>query len=329
MFVIVVGGGKTGSQLGVQLLAEGHQVRVIEAREIMLERLHAELPPEVIVAGDGSSPSVLESAGIRHANVLAAVTGEDDANLVVTSLGRFEFNVPRIIARVNNPSNAWLFTPEMGVDVAINQTDLMAKLIAEEMSLGDMMTLLKLRKGEYAVVEEKVAPLAPAAGKAIQGHRLARRVHPGGRDSQGDAHRAARRRRAAARGRGHRPGALLAGRRAGGPAQPGGSNEEFRLRPQGCPRLAARFVAAEKRDDRVIAHGRLRCYPLHFLASCRNRLEQWLRRGSYRRYGSLHQKDVGHRASQPFPKGWTTSDDRPTISCAYRTVGPAGRRRCS
>jgi len=168
MFVIVVGGGKTGSQLGVQLLAEGHQVRVIEAREIMLERLHAELPPEVIVAGDGSSPSVLESAGIRQANVLAAVTGEDDANLVVTSLGRFEFNVPRIIARVNNPSNAWLFTPEMGVDVAINQTDLMAKLIAEEMSLGDMMTLLKLRKGEYAVVEEKVAPLAPAAGKAIK-----------------------------------------------------------------------------------------------------------------------------------------------------------------
>ncbi len=172
MFVLVVGGGMTGSQLAVQLIAEGHRVRVIEPREIMLERLHAELPPEVIVVGDGSSPSVLEAAGIRQANVLAAVPGEDDANLVVTSLGRFEFNVPRIIARVNNPSNAWLFTPEMGVDVAINQTDLMAKLIAEEMSLGDMMTLLKLRKGEYAVVEEKVAPHAPAAGKAIKDIKL-------------------------------------------------------------------------------------------------------------------------------------------------------------
>jgi trk system potassium uptake protein TrkA len=168
MFVLVVGGGKTGAQLAAQLIAEGHKVRVVESREIMLERLHAELPPEVIVAGDGSSPSVLEAAGIREANVLAAVTGEDDANLVVTSLGRFEFNVPRIIARVNNPGNAWLFTPEMGVDVAIDQTDLMAKLIAEEMSLGDMMTLLKLRKGEYAVVEEKVAPQAPAAGKGIK-----------------------------------------------------------------------------------------------------------------------------------------------------------------
>jgi trk system potassium uptake protein TrkA len=168
MFVLIVGGGRTGAHLALQLLGQGHKVRVVESGEAMLERLHEQLPPEVILAGDGSSPTVLESAGIREANVLAAVTNEDDANLVVTSLGRFEFNVPRIIARVNSPANAWLFTPEMGVDVAINQTDLMAKLIVEEMSLGDMMTLLKLRKGEYAVVEEKVAPGAPAAGKAVR-----------------------------------------------------------------------------------------------------------------------------------------------------------------
>ena len=107
------------------------------------------------MAGDGSSPSVLESAGIEHANVLAAVTGEDEDNLVITTLGRFEFGVPRIIARVNNPKNVWLFTPEMGVDVALSQSDILAKLIAEEMSLGDMMTLLKLRKGEFSIVEEK------------------------------------------------------------------------------------------------------------------------------------------------------------------------------
>jgi trk system potassium uptake protein TrkA len=69
---------------------------------------------------------------------------------------------------VNNPKNAWLFTAEMGVDVAINQADLLAKLIAEEMSLGDMMTLLKLRKGEYSVVEEKVDPTALVVGKQIR-----------------------------------------------------------------------------------------------------------------------------------------------------------------
>lgn len=168
MFVIVVGGGKTGAQLAVQLLAEGYRVRVIEARPAVVERLKQELPADALMVGDGSSPGVLEAAGIEQANVLAAVTGDDDANLVVTSLARFEFNVPRIIARINNPKNAWLFTPEMGVDVAINQADLLAKLIAEEMSLGDMMTLLKLRKGEYSIVEEKVDPTAIAVGKAVR-----------------------------------------------------------------------------------------------------------------------------------------------------------------
>ena len=168
MFVIIVGGGKTGSQLALQLLSEGHQVRLIEDRPAVLERLKEELPNEAIFAGDGSSPSVLETAGIERAQVLAAVTGEDETNLVVTTLARFEFNVPRTIARVNNPKNAWLFNTEMGVDVALNQADILAKLIAEEMSLGDMMTLLKLRKGEYSIVEEKVHPTAVVVGKTLR-----------------------------------------------------------------------------------------------------------------------------------------------------------------
>ena len=168
MFVIIVGGGKTGSQLATQLLSGGHQVKLIEDRPLILERLREELPSEIIVSGDGSSPSVLESAGIDHAQVLAAVTGEDEDNLVITTLGRFEFGVPRVIARVNNPKNMWLFTPEMGVDVALCQSDILANLIAEEMSLGDMMTLLKLRKGEFSIVEEKVDPRAVVVGKALR-----------------------------------------------------------------------------------------------------------------------------------------------------------------
>ena len=168
MYVIIVGGGRTGMHLAKTLLGEGHQVRVIENRNPILERLHSELPEEVVVAGDGSSPPVLEAAGIEKAQVLAAVTGDDEDNLVITTLARFEFNVPRIIARVNNPKNAWLFNEEMGVDVALNQTDILAKLIAEEMSIGDMMTLLKLRKGEYSIVEEKVHPQAKVSGKTLK-----------------------------------------------------------------------------------------------------------------------------------------------------------------
>ena len=110
----------------------------------------------------------LEAAGIERAEVLAAVTGDDQTNLVITTLGRFEFHVPRIIARVNNPRNGWLFTTEMGVDVALNQADLIARVIAEEMSLGDMMTRLKLRQGKFALVEEKVHPHAAIVGKALR-----------------------------------------------------------------------------------------------------------------------------------------------------------------
>jgi trk system potassium uptake protein TrkA len=118
--------------------------------------------------GDGTAPEILEEADIRQADVVAAVTGADETNLVVLNLARFEFGVRRTIGRVNNPKNAWLYGQEMGVDVGLNQADLMAHLIAEEMSLGDMMTLLKLRRGDYSLVEEKVDPSSAAAGKAVR-----------------------------------------------------------------------------------------------------------------------------------------------------------------
>lgn len=168
MFVIVVGGGKTGTYLARQLLEEGHQVKLIEQRPDVVERIKKDLPEASLVYGDGSAPSVLEAAGIDKANVLAAVTGDDEANLVITTLARFEFNTPRTIGRVNNPKNAWLFTPEMGVDVGINQTDIFSKMIEEEMSMGDMMTLLKLRRGEYSLVEEKLPPGSKIAGLALK-----------------------------------------------------------------------------------------------------------------------------------------------------------------
>ena len=168
MFVIVVGGGNTGSQLAKFLLDAGHTVRVIDERPVVLEMLATEIPQECIVDGDGSSPTVLEKAGIQKAQVLAAVTGTDETNLVVTSLGKFEFNVPRVIARINNSKNAWLFTSEMGVDVSLNQAEILAKLTAEEMSIGDMMTMLKIRRGKYSLVEEKIAPNALAVGKALK-----------------------------------------------------------------------------------------------------------------------------------------------------------------
>ena len=173
MYVIIVGGGNTGSYLAHLLLEAGHRVKIIEERSALLEKLKKEVPPETIMVGDGSSPLVLEQADVSTSHVLAAVTGSDDTNLVVTSLARFEFNVPRVIARINNPKNAWLFTREMGVDIALNQADILARLVVEEMSLGDMMTLFKIRRGNYSVVEEKIPPGAKAIGLALKNLDLA------------------------------------------------------------------------------------------------------------------------------------------------------------
>jgi trk system potassium uptake protein TrkA len=87
---------------------------------------------------------------------------------LLSAAGTQARNVPRVIARINNSKNAWLFTPEMGVDVSLNQAEILARLSAEEMSLGDMMTMLKIRRGQYSIVEEKIFPGAKAVGTAIK-----------------------------------------------------------------------------------------------------------------------------------------------------------------
>jgi trk system potassium uptake protein TrkA len=132
MKVIIVGGGKVGTSLALLLLEKGYNVKVVEAAREKISRLQQDLPADVVALGNGTDPVVLEAAGILGVDVVAATTGQDETNLVVTNLARFVFNVPRVVARVNNPKNAWMFTPMMGVDVAVNQADLMARLIAKE-----------------------------------------------------------------------------------------------------------------------------------------------------------------------------------------------------
>jgi trk system potassium uptake protein TrkA len=130
--IIIVGGGKVGTSLALLLLEKGYAVKVIEAERERISRLQQDLPDNVVALGNGTDPVVLEAAGISGVDVVAATTGQDETNLVVTNLARFVFNVPRVVARVNNPKNAWMFTPVMGVDVAVNQADIMARLIAKE-----------------------------------------------------------------------------------------------------------------------------------------------------------------------------------------------------
>lgn len=163
MNVLIAGGGRTGARLANLLMNQNYKVRIVEHRRELLGYLHQELPTEIIYEGNPVAPDVLEAAGIRDVHSVAAVTSTDSANLVICYLAKTQFEVPRTIARVNNPNNAWLFNENFKVDVALNSADVFAHLIQEEMSLGDMMTIFKIRRGRYAVVEEKV----PAGAKAI------------------------------------------------------------------------------------------------------------------------------------------------------------------
>ena len=176
MKVIIVGGGQTGAYIANILLANRCEVTVIENREQIFEKLKRDIPGDCILLGNGTDPNVLEKAGIAKADVLAAVTGEDETNLVASTIARFEFDVPRVIARVNNPKNAWLFNAGMGVDVAINQADLMAHLVVEEMDQTAMLTLMKISRGSHSIVQYKLSESAKAVGQSIRGLALPEQV---------------------------------------------------------------------------------------------------------------------------------------------------------
>jgi trk system potassium uptake protein TrkA len=168
MNVLVAGGGRTGATVARTLAGAGHDVRLLEHRPEVLAHLHRELPTEMIYEGDGSDPRILELAGIGHTDVVVTTTPDDATNLSICYMARERFGVPRTIAAINNPRNAWLFDKTFHVDVAVNQADILAGLIQQQMSLGDMMTLLKLRQGSFSLVSEKLPAHAKAVGKAIQ-----------------------------------------------------------------------------------------------------------------------------------------------------------------
>ncbi len=168
MKVIIVGGGQVGAYIANILMKNDCSVKVIENREPVFAKLKNDIPIENIVFGSGTDPNILESAGIADADVVAAVTGADETNLVAATIAKFEFDVPRVIARVNNPKNAWMFNSHMGIDVGLNEADLMAHLVVEEMALKNIMTLLKINRGEYSIVQVNVDAHSEAVNKVIK-----------------------------------------------------------------------------------------------------------------------------------------------------------------
>lgn len=165
--VMVVGGGRVGSALARRLVDAGHHIVLVERRPERVHQLQGEVPAARLVAGEGTDPLVLETAGVRTADVVTAVTGQDADNLVIAALARLEFGVPRTIARIVDPTHAWLFGNGSGVDIAVDQAELLTRLIADELSLPAMATLVKLRRGDLTLVEEIVAPGSAGEGRTL------------------------------------------------------------------------------------------------------------------------------------------------------------------
>ncbi|MDY6796467.1 MAG: NAD-binding protein [Actinomycetota bacterium] len=154
MRIIVAGGGMVGRYL-LDSLRQDHQVTVIEKRVERVAELKEWYPNENILHGDSCEPYVLDDARMPGADAVAAVTGDDEDNLVISYLSKFEYGVPMVFSRVNNPKNGWLFTPDWGVDQSVCSASIIVQLVQGELTLGEMVTLLKLET-ENVVVEEVV-----------------------------------------------------------------------------------------------------------------------------------------------------------------------------
>lgn len=165
MYIIVVGGGKVGFYLTQSLLAERHEVLLIE-RDVEKVDVFTERFGAVVLAGDGAEAGTLMTAGAARADVVIAVTGEDEDNLVICQMAKQKFHVGRTIARVNNPKNEQLFRL-LGIDVTVSQTNYILNLIEQAIPEASFVHLLSLRHADLAIVEAKVSDGSAVAHRAV------------------------------------------------------------------------------------------------------------------------------------------------------------------
>jgi len=167
MYIIIVGAGKVGYHLGKFLMAEGHEVMLIEEDRSKVDTLSLEFH-DSIMQGDGSAVEVLKEAGANRADVVVAATGNDEDNLVICQVTKLVFLRPRTIARVNNPRNEELFAG-LGVDASVSATKIINTIIEEQVKAGDMMIpLLTLKAGDVEIVEVELSRSSHIVKKKIK-----------------------------------------------------------------------------------------------------------------------------------------------------------------
>lgn len=165
MRVAVAGAGKVGRSIARELLANGHEVLLID-RDAEKARPGAVDGAETLLA-DACEITSLDEADLPHCQVVVAATGDDKVNLVVSLLAKTEYGVPRVVARVNHPKNEWMFDESWGVDVAVSTPRMLSALVEEAVTVGDLVRLFTFRQGEANLVE-----LTLPADSAIAGRRI-------------------------------------------------------------------------------------------------------------------------------------------------------------
>lgn len=170
MNIILMGGGEIGYFLAKSLINDRHHCIVIEKDLFICQKIASELGI-IVINGDGCEGRILEDAGIVRADVFAAVTGSDTDNLVACQLAKQFFRVKRTVARVNDPQNERLFS-NLGVDVPINSTSILTKIIEEEATLSDLVTLFSFKRGKLSVIRVSLSEQSPIINKRVQALHL-------------------------------------------------------------------------------------------------------------------------------------------------------------
>jgi trk system potassium uptake protein TrkA len=169
MKIVIVGAGKVGTYIAADLLANHHHVVLVEQsiERIERRRTRGELDGVEWVRADACEATEIARAGLEDADVVAAVTGHDEDNLVISLLAKQEFGVPRVLARVNHPANEWLFNELWGVDVAVSTPHLLSALVEEAVSIGSLVRLLQFAGGRAKLVEVTLLEDSPALARPL------------------------------------------------------------------------------------------------------------------------------------------------------------------
>jgi trk system potassium uptake protein TrkA len=163
VFVLVVGGGKVGYYLAKELVESGHEVALMEKDRTRAAQIADEIG-SIVIAHDGCEGKYLGEAGCNRADVVAAVTGDDEDNLVICQMAKHHFDVPRTIARVNNPKNEQLFR-HLGVDEIISPTRMVLSAIEQDIPVHELLHIAQLKGGEFDLVEAQITDASPLAGR--------------------------------------------------------------------------------------------------------------------------------------------------------------------